>query len=65
MKVSNSLCGLYSTTDLASGIMTNERKQSVLSKARSFKHSKTISSFFVFIANEQLNSHKRGRFHAF
>ena len=28
--------------------MTNERKQSALSKARSFKHSKTTSSFFVF-----------------
>ena len=37
----------HSTTDLARGIMTNECKQSVLSKARSFKHSKTTSSFFV------------------
>ena len=36
----------HSTTDLARGIMTNERKQSGLSKARSFKHSKTTSSFF-------------------
>ena len=38
----------HSTTDLERGIMTNERKQSVLLKARSFKHSKTTSSFFVF-----------------
>ena len=38
----------HSTTDLARDIMMNERKQSVLSKAGSFKHSKTTSSFFVF-----------------
>ena len=38
----------HSTTDLARGIMRNERKQSALSKVRSFKHSKTTSSFFVF-----------------
>ena len=38
------------------GIMTNERKQSVLSKIQSFKHCKTKSSFFVFylITNEQV-----------
>ena len=46
----------HSTTDLARGIMTNERKQSALSKARSFKHSKTTSSFVgvQFITNEQV-----------
>ena len=38
----------HSTTDLARGIMTNERKQSALSQARSFRHSKTTISFFVF-----------------
>ena len=32
----------HSTTDLARGIMTNERKQSVASKARSFKHYKQL-----------------------
>ena len=37
-----------SQTDLAIGIMRNESKQSALSKARSFKHSKTTSSFIVF-----------------
>ena len=46
----------HSTTDLARGIMMNERKESVLSKARSFKHSKTTSNFFCsqFITNEQV-----------
>ena len=46
----------HSTTDLARGIMTNERKQSALSKVRSFKHSKTTSGFFCiqFITNEQV-----------
>ena len=38
----------HSTTDLTRDIMTNERKQSALSKARSLKYSKTTSSFFVF-----------------
>ena len=38
----------HSTTDLARGVMRNERKQSALSKACSFKHSKTTNSFFVF-----------------
>ena len=40
----------YFTTDLARGIMTNERKHSALSKARFFKHSENTStiSFFVF-----------------
>ena len=38
----------HSTTDLTRGIMMNERKQSVLSKVRSFKHYKTTNSFFVF-----------------
>ena len=38
----------YSTTALTRGIMTNERKKTALSKARSLKHSKTTSSFFVF-----------------
>ena len=33
---------------LVRGIMTNKCKQSVLSKAGSFKHSKTTSIFFVF-----------------
>ena len=36
----------HSTTDLMCGIMTNKYKQSVLLKVRSFKHSKTTSSFF-------------------
>ena len=46
----------HSTTDLAR-VMTNERKQSVLSKARSFKHSKTTCRFFIqFITNEQVKS---------
>ena len=39
----------HSTTDLLGGTMTNERKQSLLSKARSFKHSKTTSSFLYSI----------------
>ena len=43
----------HSTTDLARGIMMNKRKQSVLSKARSFKHSKTTSSIFVFIYHQR------------
>ena len=52
MKVLNSYAGptnlcQHSTTDLVRGIMTNERKQSALSKARFFRHSKTTSSFFV------------------
>ena len=35
--------------------MTNERKQSALSKVRSFKHSQTKSNFFVFdFTNEQV-----------
>ena len=38
----------HSTTDFARGIMTNECKQSLLSKAWFFKHSKTTCSFFVF-----------------
>ena len=41
----------HSMTDLARGIMMNEREQSVLSKAQSFisfKHSKITSSLFVF-----------------
>ena len=38
----------HSITDLARGIMMKERKQSALSKAQSFKHSKTTSSFLVF-----------------
>ena len=38
----------HCTNDLARGIMANEPKQSVLSKAQSFKHSKTTCSFFVF-----------------
>ena len=52
------------TTDLARGIMTNERKQSARSKARSFKYSKTTSSFFVFDLSPT-STHERGRFHAF
>ena len=46
----------HSTTDVPSGIMTKARKQSALSKARSFKHFKTTSSFFCiqFITNEQV-----------
>ena len=38
----------HSTTCLARGTVTNERKQSVLLIARSFKHSKTTRRFFVF-----------------
>ena len=38
----------HSTTDLARGIMTNERKQSALSKGRSFKHSKTMQTAFLY-----------------
>ena len=42
-----------STTDLTTGIMTNERKQSVLYKALSLKHSKIYAAFFIqFITNE-------------
>ena len=39
----------HSTTDLTRGIMTNERKQSVLLKARSFKHSKTTNNFLYSV----------------
>ena len=48
--MSNSLCGpcQHSTTDLATGLMTNQRKQSALSKAWSFKHSKTIQAAFLY-----------------
>ena len=38
----------HSTTDLTRGITRNEHKQAALSKARSSKHSKTTSSYFVF-----------------
>ena len=46
----------HSTTDLKRVIMMHERKQPALSKARSFKHSKTTNSFFYiqFITNEQV-----------
>ena len=45
----------HSTTELPRGIMTNEHKQSALSKARCFKHSKITSSFCIqFITNEQV-----------
>ena len=54
----------HSTTDLAKGIMTNERTQSVLSKAQSFKHFKTTSRFFVFIFHQRAGNtslfHMRG-----
>ena len=39
----------HCTNDLARGIMTNERKQSALSKAWSFKHSNITSSFVIFL----------------
>ena len=42
----------HSTIDLARGIMTNERKQSALSKARSFKHSKTTSIILYSIYHQ-------------
>ena len=42
----------HSTTDLARGMLTNGRKQSALSKARSFKHSKTTSTFFYSIYHQ-------------
>ena len=38
----------HRTTNFARGIMTNERTQSVLWKARSFRHSKTTSSDLIF-----------------
>ena len=47
----------HSTTDLARGIMPNECKQSVLSKARSFKHlnKKKLQHFWIqLITNEQV-----------
>ena len=54
----------HSTTDLARGIMTNEHRQSALSKARSFKHSKTTSSFSYSIYHQQAGKtslfHMRG-----
>ena len=54
----------HSTTDLARGIITNERKQSVLSKARSFKHSKTTSVFLYLIYHQRAGKtslfHMRG-----
>ena len=37
----------HSTTDLAKGMTTDERKQSALSKAGSFSHCKTTNSLFV------------------
>ena len=47
----------HSTTDLARGIMNNERKQS-------FKHSKTTSSFLYLIYNQRADKtspfHMRG-----
>ena len=43
----------HSTTHLTRGIMTNEHKQSALSKARSFKHSKTRSSFLYSIYHQR------------
>ena len=61
----------HSTTDLVRGIMTKERKQSVLWKARSFKHSKTTSSFSYSIYHQRAGKtclfHMRGggRYHAF
>ena len=39
----------HSTTDPMRDIMTTEHKQSALSEARFFKHSKTTSSFFVYL----------------
>ena len=54
----------HSTTDHARGIMTNERKQSALLKARSFKHSKTTISFLYSIYHKQVGKtsvfHMRG-----
>ena len=49
------------TTDLARGIMTNEGKQTALSKARSFKYSNTTSSFFNSIFHQRAG--KTGLFH--
>ena len=43
----------HSTTDLARGIMTNERTHSALSKARSFKHSKTTNIFLYSIYQQR------------
>ena len=54
----------HSTTDLVRGIMTNERKQSALSKVGSFKHSKTTSSFLYVMyyqrAGKTSHFHMRG-----
>ena len=38
----------HSTTDLPRGILTNEHKQSALSKVTSFKHSKTIQAALLY-----------------
>ena len=51
------------TTDLTRGIMTNGHKQSVLSKVRSLKDSKTTSSFFEF--NLSPRAGKTCLFHTF
>ena len=53
-----------STTDLARGIMTNEHKQSALSKAQSFKHSKLQTAFLYSIYHQRAGKtsllHMRG-----
>ena len=41
------------TNFLARGIMTNERIQSALSKARTFKHSKIIQAAFLCLIYHQ------------
>ena len=38
---------------MAKGIMTNERKQSALSKAQSFKHSKTTTSLLHSVYHQR------------
>ena len=52
----------HSTTDLARGIITTGHKQSALSKTRSFKHSKTTSSFLYSIHHQRAGKtiHMRG-----
>ena len=53
----------HSTTDLARGIMTNERKQSVLSKVQSFKHLKLqdfLHSIYHQLTGKTSLFHMRG-----
>ena len=53
----------HSTTDLVTAIMTNERKQSALSKVRSLKDSKTTGSVFVLYSIYHQRAGKTSHFH--